>query len=73
MLRWEGSEAQEVVAVLEGLNSLRIASAHSLERDLESPFKSLGFSAVPSTPRDAWDSIVDAVVMSLHRVAAGVY
>lgn len=64
------ADARVLVAPLVGLNELRVASAHALDRSLDASFKLLGFAGTPSAPRETWDGIVDSVVDALKRIAS---
>jgi hypothetical protein len=64
------ADVRALIAPLVGLNDLRVASAHSLDHSLDGAFRLLGLPGTPSTPRQAWDGIVDSVVDSLKRIAS---
>jgi hypothetical protein len=63
-------DTRQVTGPLTAVNELRAKAAHVAEPDFEAVLPMLGLPAMPSSPREFWDSLVDAVAQSLQMMTA---
>ncbi|MDR4483654.1 MAG: hypothetical protein R3B95_10620 [Nitrospirales bacterium] len=64
----EQKYSRAMTAPLIGLNDLRIGSAHIGSIDLEAISHLMGVKSMPTTPREMWNIVFDAVIKSLHSI-----